>query len=284
MTKKAVSDFARLNLGALLVAAGVYFFKFPNHFTTGGVSGISIALGQLVPSVSGGTFVWLINGAMLVVGFAMIGGQFGLKTVYASAAYSAVIWLLERYVPLSAPLTGQPFLELIYSVLLPAAGSAILFDIGASTGGSDITAMILKKYSNLDIGRALLYVDAGIAASAIFVFNLEAGLYSILGLAMKALVVDSLLESLHLYKYFNIVTNQPDLVCDFIANRLKRGATVLRAEGYYERTERTLLLAAMTRPQAIQLNRFLKLHDPQAFVMIMNTSSVIGKGFRNPAD
>jgi uncharacterized membrane-anchored protein YitT (DUF2179 family) len=284
LTKKNLSEWMMLNVGAFLVAAGVYFFKFPNHFTTGGVSGMSILLGKLIPSVSSGNFVWMINGIMLVMGFAMISGSFGLKTVYASAAYSAIIWLLEKYVPLNNPLTNQPFLELIYSVLLPAAGSAILFDIGASTGGSDITAMILKKYTQMDIGKALVCVDIGIAVSAIFVFNLEAGLFSILGLAMKALVVDSILESLHLYKYFNIVTTQPDKVCHYITGELKRSATVVKGEGYYSHAERTVLLAAMTRAQAIRLNRFLKQNDPTAFVMIMNTSSIIGKGFRNPSN
>jgi hypothetical protein len=118
--------------------------------------------------------------------------------------------------------------------MLPAIGSAILFDIGASTGGTDITAMILKKYSSLDIGKALLCVDAAITVAACFVFGMETGLFSILGLAAKALMVDSFIESFHICKYFNIVTTKPDVICEFITRNLNRSATVLDAQGYYD--------------------------------------------------
>ena len=277
----SLKDFLLLNIGTLLVACGVYFFKFPNNFSTGGVSGISIILGHFFPQLSSGSYVWIINMALLLLGFALIGGSFGIKTVYSSLLFSAAVWGLERICPLAAPMTSQPFLELIFSVMLPAVGSAILFDIGASTGGTDITAMILKKYSSLDIGKALLCVDALITVAACFVFGMETGLFSILGLAMKALMVDSFIESFHVCKYFNIVTNKPDEVCQFITKELNRSATVLDATGYYTHEEKTLLLTVMTRPQAVQLNRFLKANDPGAFVTISNISTIIGKGFRS---
>ena len=277
----SLKDFFLLNAGTLLVAAGVYFFKFPNNFSTGGVSGISIILGHFFPQLSSGSYVWIINMVLLLLGFILIGGSFGAKTVYSSILFSAAVWGLERICPLSAPMTSQPFLELIFSVMLPAIGSAILFDIGASTGGTDITAMILKKYSSLDIGKALLCVDALITVAACFVFGMETGLFSILGLAAKALMVDSFIESFHICKYFNIVTTKPDEICEYITRTLNRSATVLEAKGYYSKENRTLLLTVMTRPQAVQLNRFLKANDPGAFVTISNISTIIGKGFRS---
>ncbi len=276
-------DFALLNLGTLLVAGGVYFFKFPNHFSTGGVSGLSIILGELVPAVSSGTFVWIFNIVLMLLGFWLINGSFGVRTVYSSMLFSAVLWVLERVCPLEAPLTTQPFLELIFSVLLPAVGSAILFNIDASTGGTDITAMILKKYTSMDIGRALMIVDIGITIAACFVFGMEAGLYSILGLIMKAFLVDSLIESFNTCKYFNIITSRPKEVIDFVVNTLGRSATEVEATGVFSHEKRTLLLVVLTRPQAARLNRFLRQTDPGAFITIMNTSSIIGKGFRAPA-
>ena len=276
-------DFGLLNLGTVLVAGGVYFFKFPNHFSTGGVSGLSIILGELVPAVSSGTFVWIFNIVLMLLGFWLINGSFGVKTVYSSMLFSALIWVLERVCPLEAPLTNQPFLELIVSVLLPAVGSAILFNIDASTGGTDITAMILKQYTSMDIGRALLVVDIGITVAACFVFGMEAGLFSILGLIMKAFLVDSLIESFNTCKYFNIITSRPAEVIDYVVHTLGRSATEVEATGVFSHEKRTLLLVVLTRPQASRLNRFLRQTDPGAFITIMNTSSIIGKGFRAPA-
>lgn len=276
----SLKDFLLLNAGTLLVAAGVYFFKFPNNFSTGGVSGISIILGSLFPQLSSGSYVWIINAALLLLGFVILGGSFGAKTVYSSMLFSAAVWVLERVCPLAQPLTTQPLLELIFSVMLPAIGSAILFDIGASTGGTDITAMILKKYSSLDIGKALLCVDALITVASCFVFGMETGLFSVLGLAAKALMVDSFIESFHICKYFNIVTTKPDDICRYITEKLNRSATVLDATGYYSKESRTLLLAVMTRPQAVQLNRYIRQVDPGAFITVSNVSTIIGKGFR----
>lgn len=278
----SLKDFLLLNAGTLLVAAGVYFFKFPNNFSTGGVSGISIILGHYFPQLSSGSFVWIINMLLLLLGFILIDGRFGAKTVYSSTLFSVAVWGLERICPMAQPMTSQPLLELIFSVMLPAVGSAILFDIGASTGGTDITAMILKKYSSLDIGKALLCVDALITVAACFVFGMETGLFSVLGLAAKALMVDSFIESFHICKYFNIVTTKPDEICRYISQTLNRSATLLDAKGYYSKEPRTLVLAVMTRPQAVRLNAYIKQIDPGAFMTVSNISTIIGKGFRSP--
>lgn len=280
--RERVRDFAQLNAGALLVAAGVYFFKFPNRFSTGGVSGISILLGEMVPGLSTGSFVMIVNLLLLGLGFAFVNGRFGARTVYASLLFSGAIWVLERVYPMAAPMTGQPFLELIFSVLLPAAGSALLFNIGASTGGTDITAMILKKYTSMDIGRALLLCDFGITLSACFVFGMETGLFSMLGLILKAFLVDGIVESVNMSKYFHIVTECPQPLEEYITRTLGRSCTVLPCTGAYTGAPRTLLLSAMNRAQAVRLNRYIKSNDPGAFVTITNTSSIIGKGFRSP--
>ena len=152
--KQKLREFLLLNAGTLLVAAGVYFFKFPNHFSTGGVSGLSVVLSPFLPHVSPGTLVFVINMALLLLGFLVFGKGFGLKTAYSSFLMSGVIWLLERLCPLDAPLTSQPLLELCFAVLLPAFGSALLFNMEASTGGTDIVAMLLRKFTDLNIGRA----------------------------------------------------------------------------------------------------------------------------------
>ena len=152
---QTLKDYGMLTIGTLLIAVGVYFFKFPNNFSTGGVSGISIILGHYAPNVSAGAFVFIINQALLLVGFLVFGRSFGMRTAYTSLLMSGVIWALEYICPLEKPMTTQPLLELVFSVSLPAVGSAILFNMQASSGGTDIVAMLLKKKTNVNIGNSL---------------------------------------------------------------------------------------------------------------------------------
>lgn len=275
-----IKNFLLITLGTVLTAVGIYFFKFPNNFSTGGVSGISILLGKLVPFLSPAVSMWAINLILLLIGFLFFGRGFGLMTAYCSMLYSFLTWLFEVIYPMTAPFTDQPFLELCFAMMLPAVGSAILFNCNASTGGTDIVAMILKKYTSLDIGKALLVSDALIAFSACFVFDIRTGLFSLLGLIIKAFVVDSVIESINLCKYFSIVTSCPDAICDYIIREMNRSSTVIDAIGAYSHENRKVILVACRRSEAVRLRQYIKTVDPKAFMFITNTSEIIGKGFR----
>ncbi len=178
------------------------------------------------------------------------------------------------------PLTSQPVLELMYAIVLPAFSSAILFNIGASGGGTDIIAMILKKYSKLDIGVSLFLVDLGIVIASCFVFDTTTGLFSMAGLLAKSLVVDNVIESINLCKYFTIICNEPEPICEFITKKLNRSATVYTAEGAYGHNKKTIVITIMKRNQAVELRNFIRLNQPTAFIAITNSSEIIGKGFR----
>ncbi len=273
-------DILLITFGTLLVALGDHFFKFPNNFSTGGVTGLAVVVSKLIPGVTIGSFVFVVNMALLVVAFLFLSRKFGLATIYASSLMSSVIWAMEFIYPMEAPFTDEPFLELIFSVGLPALGSAILFNIGASTGGTDIIAMLLRKYANVDIGRALLMADILVAVSGCFVFGIKTGLYSILGLLMKSMVVDNVIEGFNLCKYMHIVCTDPEPVRDFIVEKLHRGATICEATGAYTHHKVYLVLTVMTRGQAVILRRYVRSVEPHAFIMVTNTSEIIGKGFR----
>ena len=276
-----INNFLLVTLGTVLTAVGIYFFKFPNNFSTGGVSGISILLGRLVPFLSPAVTMWAINLILLLVGFLFFGRGFGLMTAYCSMLYSFLTWLFEVIYPMTQPFTDQPFLELCFAMMLPAVGSAILFNCNASSGGTDIVAMILKKYTSLDIGKALLVSDALIAASACFVFGIRTGLFSLLGVVIKAFVVDSVIESINLCKYFSIVTACPDAICDYVIREMNRSSTVIDAVGAYSHEDRKVIMVACRRSEAVKLRHFIKTVDPKAFMFITNTSEIIGKGFRS---
>ena len=278
--QQKLREFFLLNAGTLLVSVGVYFFKMPNNFSTGGVTGIAIVVSKFIPWASTGTLVFLFNMVLLVIGFLVLSRRFGLSTVYSSTLMSVVIWVLERVYPMERPFTDEPLLELIFAVGIPAFGSAILFNIGASTGGTDIIAMILRKFTSVDIGRGLLMADFLVAFSACFVFGIHTGLFSILGLLMKSMLVDTVIESINQCKYMHIVCSDPDPICDFIAQKLHRGATILEATGAYTHQHKYVILTVMSRGQAVFLRRYVRSIEPHAFIMTTSTSEIIGKGFR----
>ena len=172
-----------------------------------------------------------MNTALLVVGFLFLGRAFGIKTVYASMLMSVLLSLMERIYPMSHPLTDEPLLELVFAVFLPAVGSAVLFNIGASSGGTDILAMILKKHTSFNIGTMLFLVDAASVILAFFIFDVSTGLYSTLGLMAKSLVIDGVVENINQCKCFNIVCDDPDPICSFIIHKLQRSATIYQAQG-----------------------------------------------------
>ncbi len=278
--KKQAKEWLLITLGTLLVAAGVYFFKFPNNFSTGGVSGLAVILARYVPGITQGDFVLVINVVLLLIGFLVFGRSFGVRTAYCSLLMSGFIWVLERVLPLTHPMTSQPLMELIFAVSLPAVGSAILFNLDASSGGTDIVAMLLRKYTSLNIGNALMASDCVITVMACVAFGMETGLFSVLGLLMKCLLVDMVLENINTHKCFHIITSHPEKIEKFITDTLRRGATELHGEGVYTHEGRAVLLTVVSRREAVLLRRYVKSVDPAAFLLITNTGEIIGKGFR----
>jgi uncharacterized membrane-anchored protein YitT (DUF2179 family) len=272
-------EYVILTVATLIMVFGIYVFKFPNNFSFGGVTGIAILLAKLTP-LTAGSWTFILNMALLALGFFFLGKGFGIKTVYVSVLMSVGLSALEKIWPMAHPLTNQPVLELIFAIFLPAFSSALLFNIGASGGGTDILAMILKKYTSFNIGSALFLVDLLITLAACFVFDASTGLFSFTGLMAKSLVIDGVIENINLCKYFTIVCDKPEAICSFIHENLNRSATIFQAQGPYTHQPKYVILTVMKRNQAVQLRNFLKLNEPTAFMMITNSSEIIGKGFR----
>ena len=276
-----LKEYSLITFGIMLVVIGVYFFKFPNHFSIGGVTGLAIILSRLSGgTISSGTLVLIVNTILLIVGYLFLGRKFGNKTVYGSMLLSFSLQILEVLVPMKQPLTNKPFLELAFAVLLPAVGAAILFNIGGSTGGTDVIAMLLRKYTSLNIGNSLLVTDLALTLLTFPVFGIETGLFSILGLFMKSTLVDTVIENLNLNKYFTIICENPKPICDFIIHEMHRSATIADATGAFTESDRKIIFTVMNRHQAVYLKKFVKTKEPNAFVLITNTSEIVGRGFR----
>lgn len=278
-SKNIIRDFFMMTIASFIMVVGVYYFKFPNHFSFGGVSGLSVVLGELfdfTPSY----FNMAINLGLLVVGFFFFGKSFGIKTTYVSILVAIGPSILERIHPIETPLTTEPVLELIFAIFLPAVSSAVFFNMGASSGGTDIIAMIVRKYSRVDIGTALILSDVLIVIASCFIFNIQIGLFSFVGLLAKSLVVDRTIENLNLAKYFTIICDDPEPIQDFIINELHRSATVYDATGAYDHKQKAVILTIMKNAQAIELKNYIKKNHPGTFIAVTNSSEIIGKGFR----
>lgn len=278
--KSKLKNFSLLTISTLIMAVGIYFFKFTNNFTFGGITGIAVLVAKFLP-ISASDFSFVVNILLLIIGWIVLGKSFAEKTAYSTILLSVSLSLLERIYPMSHPLTNKPLLELIFAILLPALGSAILFNIGASSGGTDVIAMILKKYTSVDIGKGLMISDLIFTLAGFLVFNVKTGLYSLFGLIMRSALIDNFIESFNRSKYFHVVTSNATCICDFIQNDLQRGATIVNATGAFTGDDKYIILTVLSPSQAVKLRNFIKEHDPKAFLLVSNTSEIIGKGFHS---
>lgn len=283
MNRKTVSKFffeyGLITFAVLLMDIGIYVFKFPNHFSFGGVSGLAVILNRLL-GISASQINLVINLVFLIIGFLMLGKGFGIKTTYATILSSVVLSVMEWVIPLSGPLTHEPILELLYAIAFPAVAAAILFYVNASGGGTDIIAMILKKYTTVDIGMALLLTDTVVVSLSFLVFDVPTGLFSVCGLIAKSIFVDQALDQMKLSKYFTIICDKPEPICSFIKEILNRSATIYHAEGIYSHEGKTVILCALDPKQAVLLQRYIHKTQPSAFIMVTKSSETIGKGFQ----
>ena len=278
--KSQFKNFINLTLSTLVMAVGIYFFKFSNNFTFGGITGLAVLVAKS-GAISAGDFSFVANMVLLIIGFFVLGRKFAAKTAYSSILLSVALSGLERICPLSHPLTDQPLLELIFAIALPSIGSAVLFNIGASSGGTDVIAMVMKKYTSFNIGNALLVTDFFITLAGFFVFDIQTWLYSFLGLALRSFMIDGFIESLNLSKYFNVVCKNPQPICDFIKDEIHRSATIVEAKGAFSGEDKYIIFTVLNRLEAVRLRNYIKENSPDAFLLISNTSEIIGKGFHS---
>ena len=277
--RRFLVDYGKLTVASVLISVSTWLFKYPNNFSFGGITGLSVVLSKVI-DVSASTINLVINAVLLIIGVVVLGKNFAGKTFFVTVVSTGGISLLDRIYPITKPLSNEPVIELLFAVGITAVASAILFNMDASSGGTDIVAMILKKYTTMEIGAAIFAVDLLIAASAFIVFDFPTGLFSLTGLFAKTLIMDGAIENLNLCKYFTIITTNPKPICDYIHNELHRSATIYKAEGAYSHTEKNIVLVVLKRSQAVRLRRFIKDVEPTAFMMITNSSEIIGKGFR----
>ncbi|WP_342590877.1 YitT family protein [Olsenella profusa] len=272
--------FGMLNVGLILTAAALVLFKTPNHLAFGGTTGFAILFNAALPVLPVSAYMWVMNAVLVVLGFVFLDRKAVLWSAFASFALSGYTSLFEWLFPVTQSITGDLWLDVCFAVLLPAVGSALVFDIGASTGGTDILAMILRKHTDIEIGKALFAVDVAVVVAAIGIFGARVGLYCVLALIGKTFVVDGFIESIRQRKVCQVICARPREVEEFIVKKLGRTATVTFGWGAYSGRRQTILTSVLTRREAMRLRLFVRATDPGAFITITSSSEIIGRGFR----
>lgn len=278
---KYVKQYVLITLSISIMSVGVYFFKFPNNFVFGGVTGTAALVAKLTP-MSASAFSSAANLVLLVVGLIFLGKEFAMTTGYATFVMSVELMVFEKLCPLSGPLSDQPMLDLLFAIALPAIASALLFNVGASSGGTDIIALIVEKYTHIhSIAVALFITDLFMVIAACFVFDLYTALYSFVGLTVKSLVIDAALEKIKMCKAILIVCDEKKPICDFVMRKLMRGATYTPCFGAYTDKPHYIIYTTLTRHEADQLQEFIHKEHLNAFMSMLSTTEVFGKGFNH---
>ncbi len=287
-TKVTFKNFLSMHIGIVLIALSTYFILVPNHFVTGGMTGLSTILAQELIFLTQSQWLLLLNALVLILGFIFLGKSTGVFTVYCSMGYSGLMMifesnnLIEKFSPNGHTLTEEPFMELVVGITLYAIGTAIIFYAGASSGGMDIVALIIQKYTKMDVGRAVLAVNSIIAISSIFVFkDITTGILSLVGLFMNSFIIDTVIDNFNACKYFIVITDKPELVAEYIMNTLHHGVTITDAIGAYTQAKKGMVHTVCRRYEAIKLRQAIKQIDENAFMVVTTSSEIIGKGFRS---
>ncbi len=279
MNKAKIREMIEITAGVILMTTGFYFFLLPTGMVIGGIFGVSIILRNVIV-VS--TFMYMANIFLLMMGFLFLGKVFFLKTVYGTLLTPTIVFVLEKTVPMDffiQHLHESPLLiSAIFGGLTIGIGLAIVLRNNASTGGMDVTQMILSKYLKMPLSTAM-YITDGIVLSVALFINFELGLYAIASTILMGVCLDRLaIDGKAGYTMF-IVTDKAENIQHEIYRKLKRGISKIQATGGYSKIQKDMLICTVERHQLYMLKLIIKETDPNAFSFVMQTKEALGQGF-----
>jgi uncharacterized membrane-anchored protein YitT (DUF2179 family) len=270
-----VMDYLAVLAGAAIVAISFNVFLLPNEVASGGVSGISTILFGLFEWKP--AFVqWAMNIPLFIAGLILLGKNFGIKTAVGTVFLPLVVFMTESW----EPWTLDPLLGSLFGGIMVGLGLGIVFRGKASTGGTDLAAQIITKYTGLTLGTSVAIIDGMIVLAAAIVFDIEKGLYALIGLYLTTKTIDLVQVGFGRSKMVYIITNKQVEIREAIYEEVDRGVTELTATGGYSGTEKPILMVVIPQTDFTRLKQLVKLIDPQAFVIVSDASEVLGEGFK----
>ncbi|MCM3410167.1 YitT family protein [Metabacillus litoralis] len=273
-TLEKVLEYVYILVGSSFVAIGFNLFLLPNRVASGGVSGISTILDATF-GFEPAYVQWAFNIPLFIAGVILLGKQFGIKTLIGTIFVPLVVYLTRNW----EPATMDPLLGSLFGGICIGLGLGIVFRGKASTGGTDLAAQIIHKYTGLSLGTCVALLDGLIVLAAAFVFDIERGLYALVGLYVTSKTIDIVQIGLGRSKMTMIITNKQTEVQDAILNEIDRGVTRLAAHGGFTNNERPVLMCVVDQTEFTKLKQLVRSIDPHAFVTVTDASEVLGEGF-----
>lgn len=272
-------DIFLILIGSFFVAFGTYFFLAPNHIAAGGTSGVAIIINSIFPNIPIGLLMMGMEIILFIIGIIIIGPVFGGKTIFCSFSISSLVLLMGKIYPNVKPLSNDILIQLILGILICGLGMGIVFNSNASTGGTDIIAKIINKYTQISIGKSVLMADIAVTIAATLILGVNKGMYAILGVILNSTIIDKVILSLNSYKQVAIISNNGENIKNYIVNELSRSATIYYAKGAYKNSNKEVITTILDRKQFLKLKNYIKILDSKAFITVNDVNEVLGEGF-----
>ncbi|MBQ1270095.1 MAG: YitT family protein [Clostridia bacterium] len=267
LSLKNIKEFIIITVGIFIAAVGVFFFMIPSAIPTGGISGISLVLSNLLP-LSISTISLVLNIFLLIIGYIFIGKDFGLKTVYTSLLLPILLGVFEKMFPNFTSILGDPVYDMVVSLFVIGIGQTLLFNAGASSGGLDIVGKLLNKYLRMDLGKAMS--TSGLAASltAVFCYDLKTVVFALLGTYLSGVILDHFLFGTTERKRVCIISGDIESMTKYILHDLDAGATLYEAKGAYDGKVKYEIITILDKNKYKLLMDHISKNDPSAFVTV----------------
>ena len=270
-----LKEYAVITLGIGITAAAVYFFMLPADIVLGSITGLAIVLVNFIP-VQLSVMTFILNALCLVIGFLLVGREFGAKTIYTSVLLPVFLYVFEVLFPNNVSLTNDTLLDLLSCIILISIGQTLMFNANASSGGLDIVAKILNKYFHLELGKGIAVAGILTVATTIFVYDAKTLIVGILGTYFNGLILDEYISGFARRKRVCFLSEKYEEISDYIMHELKRGVTLYEAKGGYDHSEMVEVLTILTQNEYGQLMDYIRKTDPKAFVTVSTVSEVVG--------
>ncbi len=271
--RRVLKEYAVITVGTAIIASAVYFFMLPAHLTIGSASALAMVIGNFLPLPVSAITLFL-NLFLLVIGFIMIGREFGAKTVYSSVVLPAVMRVYEVLFPNVGSVTSEPMLDMVCYILVVGTGLALLFSVNASSGGLDIVAKIMNKYLHIELGRAMGLSGMLVALSSALCFDKATVALSVIGTYFGGMIVDQFIFGLNLKRRVCIVSEKHDEIIRYILHEIHSGATIYEGIGAYTGEKRMEIIAIVDKQEYRMLMEFMHKTDPKAFMTVYSVNDI----------
>lgn len=268
-----LKEFLTITFGAVLAAAAIYFFMLPSHVAVGSASALGMVLSNFIP-IPVSLITLLLNVFLLIIGFILIGPEFGAKTVYTSIMVPVAMGVFEVIFPNFQSLTQDSLIDVLCYILVVGMAMAILFSCNASSGGLDIVAKIMNKYLKMDLGRAVSIAGIVVALTSSFCYDAKTVILSVLGTYFGGIIVDHFIFGLNLKRRVCVISPKIDEITDFVLYQLHSGATLNEITGAYHKNPQKEMITIVDKHEYRKLMDFVKETDPKAFVTVYAVNEI----------